>query len=241
MNEAVEEAKTQSAESGSLCDSQIGPPVPGLFETALELVRKYVAPGQSVAELCAGSGAFSSLLVDAGFQVVPVDGDTRWFNVPRLEVVEADLNGPFATLLGRERFDCITCLEGIEHLENPWHFIRQCRALLRPKGILLISTPNVECLLSRLLFLRNGGFLNFDRKMRVPYHITPIISWLLSYNLKKNGFVEKEAAYLGSGWTNKRGWPDRLVSGALSILSPLLERSLTGETRIVVAAVLDDL
>lgn len=208
---------------------------PGLHEIAINLVRKYVAPGRLVADLCAGQGAFSSRLMEAGYQVVPVDVDIQWFKVPALSVVQADLNKPFVDTLGHGRFDCVVCLEGIEHLENPWEFTRQCRRLLRSEGILLLSSPNVECLLSRFIFLIRGSFLTFDRTMECPNHITPILSYLLEYNLNQSGFATREITFTPPGWAAKHNLKIRLLSYASRVLFPFVDEALKGETRVVVA------
>lgn len=212
---------------------------PGLHEIALNLVRRYVAPGRLVADLCAGQGAFSLRLVEAGYQVVPVDVDIQWFKVPTLSVVQADLNKSFADILGHRRFDCVVCLEGIEHLENPWDFLRQCRTLLRAGGILLLSSPNVECLLSRLIFLFRGSFLTFDRTMECPNHISPILSWLLNYNLKQSGFVTREVTFTPPGWAANHSWKIWILSYASRIVFPLVGDRWKGETRVIVAQAQD--
>ncbi len=48
-----------------------------------------------------------------------------------------------ARRMAPRRFDTIVCGEIIEHLEEPYQFLRQVRTLLaRPQGKLLLSTPN---------------------------------------------------------------------------------------------------
>lgn len=213
---------------------------PGLHDIAIDLVRKYVAPGGLVADLCAGQGAFSWRLSEDGYRVVSVDIDTQWFKAPALSVLQADLNKPFADTLGHGRFDCVVCLEGIEHLENPWEFARQCRSLLRPRGILLLSSPNVECLLSRFIFLLRGTFLTFDRTMECPNHITPILSSLLEYNLRRLGFATKEITFTPPGWASRHNWKIWLLSYAARAFSPFLDMAWKGETRVVVAEAGED-
>lgn len=45
-------------------------------------------------------------------------------------------------LLGEERFDTIIAAELIEHLEEPYAFLRSCRGVLAAGGRMLLSTPN---------------------------------------------------------------------------------------------------
>lgn len=44
--------------------------------------------------------------------------------------------------LNNEKFDTIICAEFIEHLENPYAFLRQLKSYLSPNGQLIITTPN---------------------------------------------------------------------------------------------------
>lgn len=41
-----------------------------------------------------------------------------------------------------ETFDCIFCIEVIEHLKNPDHCLNEIQRLLKKNGVLIISTPN---------------------------------------------------------------------------------------------------
>ena len=41
----------------------------------------------------------------------------------------------------------------IEHLYNPDHMLEECRRVLKPGGLLIISTPNLQAWYNRILFL----------------------------------------------------------------------------------------
>ncbi len=47
-----------------------------------------------------------------------------------------------ASVLGRRRFDTVIAAELIEHLEEPYAFLRATHAALRDDGRLVLSTPN---------------------------------------------------------------------------------------------------
>jgi len=49
----------------------------------------------------------------------------------------------------REVFDCVTCLEVIEHVEQPEQFLHHCLSCVRPGGSLFVSTLN-RTVLSKL-------------------------------------------------------------------------------------------
>jgi SAM-dependent methyltransferase len=44
--------------------------------------------------------------------------------------------------LANQKFDTIICAELLEHLENPYQFLRELHTLLKKEGALIISTPN---------------------------------------------------------------------------------------------------
>lgn len=45
-------------------------------------------------------------------------------------------------LLPGRRFDTVVCAELIEHVENPYQLLRDCRPLIAPGGRLIVTTPN---------------------------------------------------------------------------------------------------
>jgi SAM-dependent methyltransferase len=72
-----------------------------------------------------------------GFDVAPApDCDVRYE-----EHIQADVS-VIRERLRERRFDTIICAELIEHLENPYQFLRDLHPLLAPEGRLILSTPN---------------------------------------------------------------------------------------------------
>lgn len=74
-------------------------------------------------------------------------------------------------------FDCIILTEVIEHLENPNDLLKEIHRVLKKWWLLLLSTPNIHTLVSRLLFLFVGKLFQFtDRDAKFtdfPGHIAP--------------------------------------------------------------------
>ncbi|MCM8763087.1 MAG: class I SAM-dependent methyltransferase, partial [Candidatus Omnitrophica bacterium] len=54
-------------------------------------------------------------------------------------------------------FDAIVMLDVIEHLHNPHSVLEESRRILKPAGILCVSTPDISSLLSRFLKARWWG------------------------------------------------------------------------------------
>ncbi|TKB74402.1 MAG: methyltransferase domain-containing protein [Nitrospira sp.] len=148
-----------------------------------------------VLDLPAGSGELSYLLLQKGLDVTAADLEPETFIVPGRTCVKADMNSrlPFPDA----QFDAIGCIEGIEHIENPHLFVREANRLLRPGGMLYITTPNVLSIRSRLGYLLRGYpnqfhyMIELDPKTdeEIPIaHINPIGFLELRYVLARWGF-----------------------------------------------------
>jgi SAM-dependent methyltransferase len=144
--------------------------LPGTHERIVETALRYVSPGARALDLGAGSGALAERLQAAGFCVTAADV-TNYFELAT-EFVQLDFNDPdFDRALSPE-FDLITSVEVIEHLENPTAFLRSIGRLLKPNGVAILTTPNVENVAARLKFLLRGNVRAMDKNS--PEHITPI-------------------------------------------------------------------
>ncbi|MBX4210346.1 class I SAM-dependent methyltransferase [Candidatus Parcubacteria bacterium] len=55
-------------------------------------------------------------------------------------------------------FDGVTAWGIGEHMENPFHFMREVHRVLKPGGTFIFALPNVFHIVSRLLFLKKGTF-----------------------------------------------------------------------------------
>ncbi|MBW8708301.1 MAG: methyltransferase domain-containing protein [Alphaproteobacteria bacterium] len=127
-----------------------------------------------------------------------------------------NLNEPLPAEL-HQKFDCVVALEIIEHLENPRHMLRQCFKALRPGGLLVLSTPNIEQPISLAQFVRSGQFRWFmPAHYKNDGHITPISLYVLDNALKEAGFAEAvfdsiiPVTFSGLSW-----WKMRLFALAL--------------------------
>lgn len=116
------------------------------FFTVLDRLEQ-LPPGK-VLDVPSGEGALSYCLSRMGFGVVAGDIDPNFFKAPGIRCVKIDMNRPMP--LEDEQFDYVACLEGIEHLENPFVFVRECHRILKWGGRLILSTPNILNLASRL-------------------------------------------------------------------------------------------
>lgn len=150
----------------------------GLHQAALEVLRQQAPPPRELWDIACGQGAFSKLVLEAGYHVHAVDGDIQQCRVPGVSCESLDLNDVAQV----ERFirtrdgraDVTVALEIIEHLRNPWAFMQFCADMTKPAGYILLSTPHIGSIYSRLLFLRTGQFLMFQDYRKPFGHINPV-------------------------------------------------------------------
>jgi 2-polyprenyl-3-methyl-5-hydroxy-6-metoxy-1,4-benzoquinol methylase len=211
---------------------------PGTHERAFELLASYLPDGGLVADLAAGEGAFTKMLLSAGYTVVAVDCDDRSWKVAGAPLVVKDLDSAFGNELAaeQERFDAVVAIEIIEHLENPFRFVRECSKLLKPNGLLMLTTPNVESVYSRLVFLYTGRLHSFGEYETVrPAHITPLFRWKLKMMLDEAGFEIVEEGFLPVVHLPAASLKIRLTKKIANLIDPLFKGSKGAESRIVVA------
>ena len=91
-------------------------------------------------------------------------------------------------------FDIAYSIEVIEHLRNPYDFIREMFRVVRPGGKIIITTPNILNLTSRISYLFTGFYslfrpLSFDQQdaRRQWGHIMPLSAYYLDHAMRTCG------------------------------------------------------
>lgn len=111
--------------------------------------------GTRLLDVASGGGSLAQRLLDLGFEV----HCTTWNEKLRVNAPTYHLNldHPFRLSdVGNIPFDVIVASEIIEHVENPSLFLRSCASALTPDGLLIITTPNVADIVSRLQWFFRG-------------------------------------------------------------------------------------
>jgi SAM-dependent methyltransferase len=94
-----------------------------------------------VLDVASGSGYGSALLRRAGCQVVAVDPD-EGATVKSLQAGPAVQARGERLPLRDDAFDSVVSIETIEHVPDPERFLDELRRVLRPGGLLVLTTPN---------------------------------------------------------------------------------------------------
>jgi 2-polyprenyl-3-methyl-5-hydroxy-6-metoxy-1,4-benzoquinol methylase len=138
---------------------------PTLHEEAFDLLRRVAPAGSRVIDVGCGQGAFSARMRDHGFAVLAVDKDPADFKAQGVDFVEVNFDVPGQLRAfqdeHRERHDVAIGMEVIEHVENPWEYCRFLLSLVRPGGLVLLTTPNAESVSSRVELLFTGLLAHF--------------------------------------------------------------------------------
>src|SRR5690606_20946181 len=87
--------------------------------------------------------------------------------------------------LEKESYDIITSFEVIEHLTYPKEHLEELFRLLRPGGILYITTPNFNAL-TRYILKAEWSIITY------PEHLTYFSANTLNYALESVGFKRKK-------------------------------------------------
>ncbi len=210
--------------------------LPGLHEVLGSICSEQFTPGASVLDLAAGSGAMSRRLKNLGFVPTAVDYVSENFQAPEIPFKQKDLNEDFADSFDRSSFGGIIASEIIEHLENPWHFFRQCERLLGVGGKIVLSTPNTQNSASIASLVRNGQFLWFsDKDREIQGHISPLTLWQMRYAIKDAGLrIDWEGSY-GQNHSKLRGSPRMAALARLIDVIASTPNGLRGEIYLCVA------
>lgn len=168
----------------------------GVHEKVLEILS--LLKRGFVLDVPSGQGAISKELEGYGFKVFSGDIESKNMLYRNGRCAQLDLND-FLPFKNRS-FDYVVCVEGIEHLYNSHGVIREFARVIKKGGYLIMTTPNVMTIKSRVRFLlysyldffKYFGPIPMDEKHMIHeydhQHIHPIFYGAMKFFLEKNGF-----------------------------------------------------
>ncbi len=108
-----------------------------------------------VLDIGCGNGDYAFNLKKMGFDVLAADMDIERFQYKgQIDFKECDVTEklPF----GDNTFDFIVFSEVVEHLKNPYDVFKELNRILKSGGKIVLSTPNILNLKSRVRFFTEG-------------------------------------------------------------------------------------
>ncbi len=115
-----------------------------------ELSERSLKPlqGLSVLDIGCGGGLISEPLARLGAAVTAIDPAEENIAVARQHAAPQGLEIDYKACLAEDlieagrTFDAVVCLEVLEHVPNQAAFLKMCAELVKPGGLLLLSTIN---------------------------------------------------------------------------------------------------
>jgi len=159
--------------------------------------------GERICELGCGNGYLAGLLTDAGFQVTGVDASETGVAIARkthrdCEFLCRPIEPGLADVLGRKRFDAVVSSEVVEHMYRPRDLLEVAFSILRPGGLLLLTTP-YHGYLKNLAIVLSGRFDKPVNPLWDGGHIKFFSPRTLAALVSVSGFTDVDFSYFGRG------------------------------------------
>jgi SAM-dependent methyltransferase len=166
------------------------------LELAVGLLAAHLVPGPRpvrpmVADLGAGDGQVSTWLAERGLRPVACDivADARR-TAHRRGLLALGLDVGRTLPFRSASLDGILAGEIVEHVYDPALLLRECARVLRPGGMVVLTTPNLATAQDRLRFLGGHTPRQVDPFHEYLYlHIRPFTYPLLAKGLRLAGLV----------------------------------------------------
>lgn len=160
--------------------------------THMDFTARHAKAGRLL-DVGSSTGLFLNEARQAGYSVEGVEFSRGSAEFARshfgLTVTDGDIHAADAT---PNMWDVITMFDVIEHVPDPTRDMKAVWAMLKPGGLFIVSTPNIDGLFPRWS-LKVAGALDYWPHPEPPHHLYQFSVRTLSAMLSKTGFkVEGE-------------------------------------------------
>lgn len=198
-----------------------------IYDTVERILRD--EPRGRLLDIPAGEGALALRLGRLGYNVACCDLYPEIFRLDGIEIRSGNLDSRLP--YDDHSFDCVVCVEGLEHIENPSNAISEFSRLVKTGGGLIVSVPNIMNIEERLKWLISGYTSHFKPLSaenlaevgrqypgmeEIALHVNPISYSELRFLLEKYGF-ELEGAYCDKIKANS--WAFRPIVGLIRLVN----------------------
>lgn len=165
------------------------------FKTVLDYAQKIKLKGKFLDVGC-GNGQSVYWANKRGFEAEGVEVNERTAEYAQSQGLKV-FNGFLEDApLEKSFFDIVFLGELIEHVTDPRDMVKRCNTLLKTDGVLIITTPNIDCLWSQTTLRLFYMFGIPWSSVTPPYHLHQFNSKNLDMLVEKEGFVKIHEWYL---------------------------------------------
>lgn len=142
-----------------------------------KILKQSASKSATLLDIGCSTGRMFHLAQETGFAKDNVWGvdiddyliDTHTINVKICDVNKENL--PFDD----ESFDVITAIYVVEHLENPFHFFRECCRILKKGGLCVVAIPSGNSIFDKINFVINGRLLSYHtNNNHISFMLDPV-------------------------------------------------------------------
>ncbi len=158
------------------------------FKIAIRLLKKHKKDIKNIFDLGCSTGIFLGLTANEGW--VPFGSDV---NHKLVSVNKSKFNDNIKLQIGNridfpdKYFDVVTLFDSIEHTLNPIAILKEVKRALQDKGLVVISTPNINGLFPKLTYLLLGRTIGAWEHPTPPGHVFQFSPKTLKKILEKAG------------------------------------------------------
>jgi 2-polyprenyl-3-methyl-5-hydroxy-6-metoxy-1,4-benzoquinol methylase len=182
----------------------------------IRIIKKTKFDGR-ILDIGCGNGFFLTRARESGFQVEGQEISSLFINYCRQNLDLTVYSGELDSLnLEAGSYDVITMFDVIEHVYLPGKLLKECNRLLKPDGLLVVTTHDIGNFFAKL----------YGVKWHMIYpigHVWYFTRVTLRSLLRKEGFRE---IYSGSAYIADKTWPKSVFNFFTSIIKSVILRSL---------------
>jgi SAM-dependent methyltransferase len=185
-----------------------------IYLAAVALLDELRSPAETLVDVGCGQAALRAHLGSRCARYVGADVFVHEGLPADVEFLRVDLDSGRVPL-PNGCCEVVTCLETIEHVENPRALVRELYRLVRPDGLVILSTPNQLSILSKLSLVVKNEFVHFqERPGLYPAHITALLEVDLVRISREVGLCDVRIRYTGAGRIplSSASWPRGLAA-----------------------------
>lgn len=136
------------------------------FNRTLDKIEKRIRPGKML-DIGCNVGTFLNRAKKRGWEIAGMEANPRACEICRnnnILIHEGFFDASVAKTLSQEPFDCVVMNDSIEHFSNPLETLHLVRTLLKPSGLLCLTTPNMDSFLAKVFQVKPREHLFYFTK-----------------------------------------------------------------------------